>query len=111
MSPFPYIPCAVHISITDQVVGLESKRSLDGAAYESTSEISSFSVVAVSRSMSENHRILPRLEATVVLFLHSPLEPFSLLLRCRVELLVAPLQLTLPSMILAFDSFPLAFPV
>ncbi len=62
--------------------------------------------------MSENQRILPHLEtAAVVLFLHSPSEPFRLLLRCRVELRVASLELMLPSIILTFDSFPFALPI
>jgi hypothetical protein len=61
--------------------------------------------------VSEDHRILLPLEAMMVLFLHSPLEAFRLLFRCRVEVFVASLQLTLPSMILAFDSFLFALSI
>jgi hypothetical protein len=47
----------------------------------------------------------------MVLLLHSPLEAFGLLLRCRIELFVVSPQLTLPSIIFAFDGLPFATPI
>jgi len=60
---------------------------------------------------SQNHWVLFPFQSVPVLLLDSASEAFSLLLRCRVELLVASSQLTLPSIVLASDSFPLTFPV
>jgi hypothetical protein len=47
----------------------------------------------------------------MILLLHSPLEAFGLLLRCRIELFVVSTQLTLPSIVFAFDGLPFALPV
>jgi hypothetical protein len=47
----------------------------------------------------------------MVLLLHSPLEAFGLLLRCRVETFIAPLKFTLSSIVFAFDVLPFALPV
>ena len=60
---------------------------------------------------SQNQRVLHLLEATVVLFLYSRLEPLRLLLGSRIETFVASLELTLPCLVLAFDSFPFASPI
>jgi hypothetical protein len=61
---------------------------------------------------SENQWVLSSsLEAMMVLLLDSLLEPFSLLLRSRIEQLIASFQLPLPRMILTFDSLSFAFPV
>jgi hypothetical protein len=60
---------------------------------------------------SQNHWVLFPFQSVPVLLLDSASGAFSLLLRCRVELLVASSQLTLPSIVLASDSFPLTFPV
>ena len=61
--------------------------------------------------MSKDQRILSCLEATVVLFLDSPLEPFRLLLRRRVEQFIHALQFPLPRVVLAFDCLAFAFPI
>jgi hypothetical protein len=47
----------------------------------------------------------------IVLFSHSPLEPFRLLLRRRVELFIPALQFPLPRIVLTFDCLTLAFPI
>jgi hypothetical protein len=61
---------------------------------------------------SENQWVLSSsLEAMMVLLLDSLLEPFSLLLRSRIEQLIASSQFPLPRLVLTLDSLTFAFPI
>jgi hypothetical protein len=60
---------------------------------------------------SENHRVLSHPQTMTILIVHSPLEAFCLLLRRRVELFVASLKFTLPSIILTFNATPFTTPI